>query len=266
MWHFYDEPDAGVAGGENLGSGPSLSALTYLAQSIDKNQRPTGVNYIGKYFLEPFQPTENDYWDAQYTFIQNEDIFGRKHTTTDVVGEDFYPVEDSVGYNGNVISEYIRTVDQFYKQTRNLVPVMTYVEEDEIFNVDTQAVTPVQAKMLVWLSIIHQAKAINWFTNDFGPGRTQEMIAEQALIKKHITELTNIILGPESFTKVLDNSNIKGNRVETMVRNNGSEIWLFAARASEVGNDGVTSETNDITTTFTIDGFGSGTAIVYNEK
>ena len=82
---------------------------------------------------------------------------------------------------------------------------------------------------------------------------------------RQTNELVEVVLGPDTSLAVTDNSNTAGNRVDTLVKRNGTDIWVFAVRFTEINDLGQPAETNTLSTTFNIQGFTSGTVTVYDE-
>ena len=162
-------------------------------------------------------------------------------------------------------------VDKIYAENGGLMPVFSWIETEDIAENDYATgqkptpwtPTPAQVNMLVWINLVHGVKGINWFPGQFGNTPDYNYV-EMHRIYLQLTALTDVILGPDVGFAVSDNSNIEGNRVDTMVRKNGTDIWLFAVRLTEISSSGV-PEQNDIQTTFTIPNFGSGSVMVYDE-
>lgn len=124
--------------------------------------------------------------------------------------------------------------------------------------------------MEMWLAVTHGAKMINYF----------QYFVEETIRYDAMKEFTaamdtygRIILGPDNVEPVSDNSNVRTNRVETLTRKDGDDIYLFAVRLTEP--EPLPEETNHqapekqepdyISTTFTVPGLINGSADVLDE-
>ena len=216
-----------------------------------------------------------------YLYPYNTRKFGRKKFVADVYGFDYYPIDWARLYNARV-TLLADALKRMHEQTYNLVPVMSFVETanirddvyaqygknryysdpDPMYNTPTP--TPQQLNMLIWLNVVHGVKGINWF--HFFADHTEDNYRVMAQFLKDITELTPVVLGPETDITVTSNSNIPGNRVDTMVRRYKEEIYIFAVRLTEIDDSGMSAEHNDVITTFNVSGAGSGAVEVFNEN
>ncbi len=238
-----------------------LRAASNIIHTSDSKQRPTSINLVGNNLWGG--------WDDEYFFMTNENAFGRKTPVFDIMAEDSYPIDDA--FKGGKIENFVNLIDLMSTKSYNLVPSMPFVEDEDVAEGSwakcgthaTPAPTPSQVKMEAWLSVVHGAKGINWF--NFFCGRSAEVEQEMIKFARQTTELADIFLGPETNLVINDNSNAVGNRVDTLVRRNGTDIWLFAVRLTEINSAGQPAETNDLSATFSIPSFGNGVAIVYDE-
>jgi hypothetical protein len=116
--------------------------------------------------------------------------------------------------------------------------------------------------MEAWLAVIHGLKGIQWW----GPaGWTTESTgqwAAMARFKTLVSAFQNVILSPTTL-KVNSNQTVPHSRVDATVRDDANNIYVFAARLSDVGE----SSDPTITATLTVSGADySGPAIVATEN
>ncbi len=96
---------------------------------------------------------------------------------------------------------------------------------------DTRPViTAEQVYMEAWMNVIHGAKGILWF-----PYFDRSTIRWEAMkrFSDQMKSLSSIVLGPETDRIVTDDANKALRRVDTLVRKNGNEIYIFATRITE---------------------------------
>lgn len=115
--------------------------------------------------------------------------------------------------------------------------------------------------MLGWQLIVHEAKGVNWFTKSDMP--TVDMYAMMAQFYTDVQALKDVILSAIPIRTVTrtDTANVEGNRIDTMIRESGNTIYVFAVRITEFG------ETGDLTPTLKVATFTeNAAATVYGES
>lgn len=249
MWMWDDEPDLG--GASEVIIPQVLRAWTYASHLADP-QHLVATNLAGSSW------TRSEGWHVEhrrsYTCPYNIKYFGGKGKfVADVYGLDFYPIDWAAPSSMAAKVEHLTTaLSNLRSETRNLVPFMSFVETCDIAEPPYPTPyppSPEQLRMLIWLNVIHGAKGINWF-HYFGATPTANFGVMQEFLK-HITFLTPVVLAPEAERRIIDTSDQPGNRVDTTLREDPCNIWVFAARVTEV------NETHTITTTFQIEGLAS---------
>ena len=243
MWDLGDEP------GLHWLSSPVLRAETYKYHKLDPKHLVV-VNYWGGLWSGLGEGK-----GKSYGYFYNAKYFGGKRThVADVVGFDYY----SIGFRegGTTVEKLAVALDTIKERHYNLVPYMSFVETAYLVTT-LPPPTAEQLRMLTWLSVVHGVKGINWYP--FEPPTPPENFAVMTEFKDHITRLTPIVLGPETDRVVTDDANEPGNRVDTMIREDEENIYIFAVRLTEVTEPQVD---DNITVTFTVDGLTSDMTII----
>lgn len=273
MWMWDDEPSLGGWGGRIISQ--VLSAWTFLCHQIDKNH-PVSVQHYGFGYL-PYYGTEA----GMYDYFGNEEALGKKHFPCDITGGDIYPLEFSnhvslVDPNRGLFDLWVESLDELLNRNYKLIPAMQFIETQDIFAEDdprlgsrpwTPGPTPEQLRMEIWLSVIHEMRGINWFHGFVTT--PPENYAEMELFLDQITRLTPIILGPETERTITDNANERGKRVDALIRETDTNLYIFAARLTEpdfdCDSDNVAHEANEIVVEFNIEGVEDKTLSVFDE-
>ena len=115
-----------------------------------------------------------------------------------------------------------------------------------------------QLRMETWLNVVHKMKGISWFYHQgVFPPTDHYPFMEQFL--RQITELSGVILGPETGRTITDDANTKP-RVDTMLREDSNNVWIFAVRVTEL------DEAGSINVTFNVSGVSAAMVTVYEEN
>jgi hypothetical protein len=270
MWMWVDEPNLG--GRDERIPAPVLSSWTNKTHQLDL-QHPVVTQYYGFDYLKYYNPANSAAPAAPYNFMQNEIYFGKKHNLVDMIGFDIYPIEYNAHASFNprpegIFELWLDALDTMQKLNYSLLPTMDFIETQDLkSSTDTQpGPTPDQIRMEIWSNIAHNVKGINWFQYfDTTPPENYGVMEE---FLRMITELTPVILGPESGRTVTDNANVRGNRVDTFVRETATDIYLLAVRITEPDfdciRDGVPVESNSISVSFSISGLTANQTIAYD--
>lgn len=267
LWEWADEPNMG---GRYIQVPPTVVASwTYATREADQNH-PVTINLYGYDFL-PY------YGDVSY-YNYKDSAFangGKRAFYADILTMDVYPLEHRkhaslFNKDRGVIDLWVQAIDNFRDRNLGLIPFGIFVEVNDIYVDDRPPVTNEQALMEMWLAVTHGAKMINYF----------QYFVEETIRYDAMKEFTaamdtygRIILGPDNVEPVSDNSNVRTNRVETLTRKDGDDIYLFAVRLTEP--EPLPEETNHqapekqepdyISTTFTVPGLINGSADVLDE-
>jgi hypothetical protein len=122
--------------------------------------------------------------------------------------------------------------------------------------------TAAQVKMESWLAVIHGMKGIFWW----GPeGWTVQDSAHWKTLARFVTDcktFKDVILSTTTRTVASDKT-VTHNRVDAMVKEDAGNVYVFAARLSDVGEDGDPAINSQLSVSGLI---GTRTVTVYNEN
>jgi len=171
---------------------------------------------------------------------------------------DIYPLEGrahpSVNQSGAGAFElYAEAVDQLISRNYNLIPAFSCIESQDLWSenkstppgctpgVDcyargttsiwTPGPTPEQLRFETWLNVIHGIKGIAWF-HYFEPIPAENYLVMEEFVDQ-ITRLTDVVLGPDSEINLVDSANEHANRVDSMIKENDTDIFIFSVRVTE---------------------------------
>jgi hypothetical protein len=128
-------------------------------------------------------------------------------------------------------SAYLDALDRIQVNNKNLVPCIPTLQPcEETVGDNTPPITTEQVYLEAWMNVIHGARGIIWFPYfDYSSIRWTVMkkFADQMKV------LTPVVLGPETARTLTDDANVPLKRVDAMIRENDSTIYVFAARITE---------------------------------
>lgn len=253
-WMWDDEPDA------KSDNAPGVRYLTDVTHQNDTNH-PTWVNLIGYGFTRGGSGAHQDR-AKEYCYLYNEHIFGQKTMVTDILGFDYYVHEYSTKFDWVNLSDYLLAFDRLQEWNYNLMPAATFVQPcDEASPTNPQLAVPVwspppneaQVKNLVWLSIIHGAKAINWFQYfEWYNSDPRPNITAMQQCYLWVQDLTQVILSaPEDVSVGVTCTVPQDYRVDCMARQADEMLYIFAGEVRDWGDPVYyLPDPNDLTTAY----------------
>jgi hypothetical protein len=271
-WNWDDEPNMG---GRYLRVPEYvLASWNYRTQQADL-QHPTSQQYYGFDYFPRYNPLTGD---NGYDYIRSANSFGgKKHFLGDFITHDAYPIEYkehvSLDYSDRgVIDLWLENLDNFTWNSGGLIPLGTFVETQNITSYQRMSgtsyltdwdagPTPGDIRTQMWGAVVHGMKFVGYF-QFFTPTPADNMSA-MAEFKEAVTALTPEILSEPSSRVITHNATVRGNRVDIMVRENDSDVYVFAVRISEPE-----SEWNEVYEPETIDfqlNTDLSSSIAYNE-
>jgi hypothetical protein len=238
MWTWVDEPDLG--GAHPRVSPERVAAVTEACHEIDPDH-PVALNLYG------YQPR-----------LTRQKGFLYPRLVADVYAFDVYP---SIYYDGTDrypnYTRYTELIDTWQRYNFGLTPWFSFVETAN--NPGTSGPTAAQLRMQVWLNVVHGIKGISWWGPWVPP--PPENQAEMAKFVNQIGRLKDVVLSEESAREYSDTANAPGRRVDVMVREDATDVWVFAVRLTDFGEEELASLNVD----FRVSGLGNGSAEVFDE-
>lgn len=259
-WMWDDEPTLGSDAQHNPPQ--VVRSYTALCHAYDPSHLVT-TNFAGKAWTEEAKAVGRRPYNQSHNAVY---LGGKNTAVADILGFDYYPVDWRILHNATV-EKLVIGIDNL--RTENpYVPIMSFVETANIKDdvgvdspsVGTPPATPEQLRMIIWLSVVHGVKGINWF-QQFTDTSQENFVVMQQFVDQ-ITRLSPVVLGPDTTISVTDSADIKGNRVDTMVREFDNDIYIFAVRLSEI----LESNNPAISVSFTIKGYTNSTVKVFDEN
>jgi hypothetical protein len=210
---------------------PVLAAWGYVCHREDPHHPAFnlfyGYGYTKYYGTAP---------DILYDYPASAPFFGGKKWVQDAIAFDIYPINarlhPSLNFNDmGPYSAYLDALDRIQVNNKNLVPCIPTLQPcEETVGDNTPPITTEQVYLEAWMNVIHGARGIIWFPYfDYSSIRWTVMkkFADQMKV------LTPVVLGPETARTLTDDANVPLKRVDAMIRENDSTIYVFAARITE---------------------------------
>jgi hypothetical protein len=252
MWSWGDEPDIGYGVGKSGDvSVETMAALTKTTHNNDANH-PVITNHAGYPFSFIANRTNNWY----YPIVPNS-----VELSSDAYSFDMYPLIYS--YDNWTVAQLVALFDEADRYTYGLVPWTTDIEAGVCSNGSCTGYGPTakQVNMESWLAVIHGMKGITWW----GPaGWTIQDAAHWTVLSQFVTDTAHfkdVILSTTNRT-VASNKTTVHNRVDAMVKEDVNNVYVFASRLSDVGENSDPA----INAQLSVSGLtGSQTVTVYNE-
>jgi hypothetical protein len=265
-WKWQDEPNGG--GRNEKTYTPVLAAWSYVCHHGDP-QHPAFNLFMGGDWTKYYGTTP-----TVYDYLGSAPLFGGKKWTQDIFSSDLYPITQRLWAPVNLTdmgpyAVYLDSLDRIKTNNKNLVPVMPALQP--CAGMTNFIVSNDQVYLEAWMNVIHGAKGIVWFNYFYmsttGRWAAMKKFADQMAI------LAPVVLGPVPARTVTrtDQANAALNRVDTMIREKNSVVYVFAARITEpdpiAGAKYQGVEPESITPTFTVSGLtGTATATVYGKS
>jgi hypothetical protein len=220
-------------------SHPGVFMWTWLDESITVNHQSAGTVKNWKDLCHQI--------DNQHLVVNNEagtidtgaseyktaeaQTFFYPNQVADVYCFDYYVIEYSYHQPSYNTTGLAQICDRYAAWNYNVIPFMSFVETCDLHGTGNPAPTPEQLRMLIWVNIIHGARGICWF--HYFNETPKANFLEMARFTEQIGKLAPLVLGQPCLRQVTDNANQPGKRVDLMVRENDSAIYIFAVRVTE---------------------------------
>jgi hypothetical protein len=239
MYVWHDEPDLG--GPDQYIPATEVRRWTDKVHEMD-TEHPHYLNLVGYPFThkDPY-PNYNNLEAQSYCFLFNDkwstpmgtnQPFAKKTLVADILAFDYYPYDLALNptYSNWIgLADLTLALDRMREWNYNLAPTMTWIETCDVLQSvpNPPAPTATELNNLIWLSIIHQVKGIQWF-HYFEPTSAENRAVMQTTTE-WITSLTQPILSaPENVTWTVSNQGISGGRVDFMTRQYDDRLYIFS--------------------------------------
>jgi hypothetical protein len=252
-WMTPDEPDN--AQPVDGGYGPPVAPATLMQEyEAYKAMDPTRPSYLGLGQGVAFANWEgrgdNAPAEAQYP------------ATTDIVSFDIYPYNNCAGDANEQMTcgEFWLNalgVDNLHMWSDRNQAVWTDFETTVISAGTTSGPTPTETVSEVWLALVHGANGVEYFIDSWNPSFREDAIFENPAMVSAVTALDQEILSlaPELNSATLmglltATSSSSSTPIDTMVKANGTSLYIFAAvsrAGSAMGSFSITGMTGNAT-------------------
>lgn len=277
LFHYWDdEPN------QKMYRGGFMSAWTNVSHRADPQHPVYFQNY--RYVYTPTYLRNRIDLETSYLF-SGEYYGGKKHHTHDVIGGvifslanyardimDNYQIEWIPNYDSDPARGaqdlYAQACDYAHQFNFNLLPVLDVVQTTRLYEPDERGrygpPTPKQIRMHAWLSVVHGAKGIEWYP--YQVTMPCDNFGAMAEFHDQSQALTEALLRPApDGISISDDANERGNRVDTILRQDDHGLYIIAVRVTELDYlQNPTLEPDTITTRFTVDGTSGN--IVYDQR
>jgi len=270
-YSWNDEPNLG---GRGMRNPPQVIAAWNYITSTNDAQHPTQINFYGAEFSTYLG--DPNIGIAPYAFVHNAEHFGgKRHCVADIIGLDEYVLEYYAHPSMNqgdlaaegIMANWIKLLENMKKWNHNLVPFTQFVENQDVANArmvlsgnNRPGPTSDQVRMEFWVSVVHGCHMVNYFNLRLDRNPANQGVLEENL--NLVTKYADVILGPESSAVVTDDANVRGKRVDTLVRETDDDIYVFAIRITEPDfsqtDDNLPPEDESVDVTFSVQGEGTG--------
>jgi hypothetical protein len=225
-WGWDDEPELGGDAKHFM-----TRSWTELGHSLDTNH-PSYVNFTG-YVFTSF-PGGQDLM-KKYSYLYDKDQYGKNCLVADILSIDYYCYEYATKWDYVCLEDAMLALDRLQQWNRNLAPTMSFLETTDLRAEGdpsltypwTPCPTPTELHNLIWLTVIHNAKGISWY--HYQTATPAENIAVMEAFLEDITLLTPVVLGPEETDYDVTVSLAGSGRVDHLVRQYGTDLYVFAA-------------------------------------
>jgi len=246
-WMTPDEPDnaqPASSGGYGPPVAPATMVSRYNSYKAADSTRPVylglgqGVAYPGYEGRGSNPPAESGYVPA-----------------SDIIAFDIYPYNNCSGDSNEQVTcgEFWLNalgVDNLHMWSNRGQAVWTDFETTVINAGTTDGPTPAETASEVWLALIHSANGVIYFIDSWNPSFREDAIFENTAMASAVTALNKEIasLAPELNSASIPGlvtvtvSSDAGATVDTMVKANGTSLYVFSA----ISRDGTATATYSI--------------------
>jgi hypothetical protein len=239
-WTLMDEPDNAQAkpGG---GYGPCIPP----AQIEEQYRRLKEADGSRPVYLNLGQGVANDDYIGRGVCRGRLDMYAEYIRGADIVSYDVYPVNSKypLWWVGEGVSR-LRKWANYEK------PVWNWIEASAIRGGPRPS--PAQIRAEVWMSILHGSMGVGYFCHQFKPAEDAAAPLHDAdtrwalaVINTEVSSLARVLNSPPVGNGVTSTSSNPDSPVETMLKRQGGETYLFAMGARPGGETTATFKLRD---------------------
>ena len=205
----------------------------------------------------------------------------------DIYSTDNYPLcyADHYKASGKTFADWVAMMDRDDAANYGIVPNFVVLELYKFAaperHMDCGQITAKTVFNEAWLAVIHNRKGVSWYDNGssvkgYGPVCKHDSDAScfPANPKEHIGKFVSqiaritpdVVLAAPTGRTILSDRTDPGSRVDVAVREDGSSVWVFAARLTDVIRDPIEATAAPLATKITLSGLGDSTAEVFDER
>lgn len=238
-WNWDDEPNMG--GWHERIPAPVLAGWDYRTR-LEDPLHPTAQQYYGFDWQPYYHPQEGE---DPYNYMRSASTFGgKKAFVADFFTHDAYFLEakEHASFQDpqrGVLDLWLENLEHFKWNMAHLVPLGTFIETQNVdpyerisdLNEWDPGPTPADIRTMAWAAIVHGMKYIGYFQY-FAP-TPAENFSVLGELKEAVTALAPVILSEPSPRQMTHSCHSRGNRVDLMVREHNTDVYVFAVRITE---------------------------------
>jgi len=244
-WDQVDEPDDAQpkhGGGYGPCIPPAKIVRRYDEMRAKDPTRPVFLNFS--------QAVANPKWPGRGSCTGDYADYPRYIEGGDIISYDLYPVNNSLP-----LWWVAKGIDRLRAWARYKKPVYEWFETTRINSGDPHP-TPDMVRSEVWLSLIHGAMGIGYFTYVFTPQFNEAALLDERAMARAVNQLDRQIasLAPALNTPSVANGVTVASSnaelpIDTMLKRSEGDTYLFAAGARDAGSATVTFKLRGFTGT-----------------
>jgi hypothetical protein len=199
-WLYGDEPDNAKPIGLGLyGSCVPANEVVRQTQQMKAQDgtRPVMINFG--------QGIANKYWKGRGPCTGDEDYYSVASRNVDILSFDIYPVGSETAQIKGKLEYVARGVTRLMNLAVNGQRVWTVIETTALD--PARAVTPVELRAEVWMAIIHGARGLVYFVDEFSPAFREDAIFRHPEVVRQVAQENQLI---KSLASVLNSPTLSG--------------------------------------------------------
>lgn len=225
------------------------------------------VNLMTASFYSYYRASCGKWMDGNFAW------FNRYTENGSIISYDHYPV---TGWNNAYhriyeLGDMTRVMyDEYVGRSKPVWPIIEASDQGLSWTIPaTRGPLDYEMRAEAWLSIVHGAKGLGYFTISFNPFRyinlTQSIKDEMVRTNRQITQLSEAILSPEVAGVSVSTAVTNDLNMQVMIRQKGNVLYVFAVEGDKNYNP-ATRKTGRVTFSFSGLPISTGTIGVIDEN